>query len=100
MTERIAIRGIGIAGGFGCGKDAAIKALHGEKGPNSQVAVQLADGSFTCPVYSTDVTPLKRYIKSAALRRVNRYSRLACWLLALPWKMQIYRYLVKTLALR
>ena len=78
MTERIAIRGIGIAGGFGCGKDAAIKALHGEKGPNSQVAVQLADGSFTCPVYSADVTPLKRYIKSAALRRVNRYSRLAC----------------------
>lgn len=77
MDNRLAIRGIGLVGGFGCGKAAAMESLRSGGLPNSELTVTLADGEVVCPAYVADPTPLKTYVKTAKLRRVNKYSRLA-----------------------
>ncbi|MHC4213216.1 MAG: beta-ketoacyl synthase N-terminal-like domain-containing protein [Planctomycetota bacterium] len=77
MTCRMAIRGIGLAGGFGCGCQAALNALANGSKPNDFMDVKIPTGTVSYPVYLADPASLKEFVKPQKLRRVNRYSRLA-----------------------
>ena len=77
MTCRMAIRGIGLAGGFGCGNQAALNALRDGGRPNDVLSFQASKGKIDYPVYLADPEPLKGFISPRKLRRINKYSRLA-----------------------
>ncbi|MCK5803320.1 MAG: beta-ketoacyl synthase chain length factor [Lentisphaeria bacterium] len=78
MTDApLAIRGIGVHGGFGCGADALSRAVRGPGTPNDTMEVASADGPVRLPVYTADLAPLAQYVPKKALRRVNRFSKLA-----------------------
>ena len=77
MTFPLAIRGLGIVAGFGCGNEVALQAIENGSGPNESMQVQTQDGLFDYPVYTADPTPLKGFISPKKLRRVNKYSKIA-----------------------
>ena len=77
MTFPLAIQGIGIVAGFGCGNKAALQAIQNGSSPNASMQVQTQDGLFDYPVYAADPTPLKEFISPRKMRRVNKYSKLA-----------------------
>jgi len=78
MTEpRLAIRGIGLVGGFGLGKQAALDALRAGGKPNGTVPVTGPSGPRELPAYQADVSPVSRLVAPAALRRMNRFAKLA-----------------------
>lgn len=77
MTFRMAIRGIGLVGGFGCGNEAALNALRNGAAPNDVLSIQTSKGEINYPVYQADPAPLKDFVPSGKLRRVNKYSQLA-----------------------
>ena len=77
MTCRMAIRGIGLVGGFGSGMEAALNALRGGGVPNDVLSVQTSTGQIDYPVYLADPGPLKDFVSPRKLRRINKYSRLA-----------------------
>ena len=76
-SDRLAIRGIGIVGGFGCGTSAAREAVAANRSPNSRIMVSMPNGNYACPVYEADSTPLRSFIKPAKLRRIDKFSQLA-----------------------
>ncbi len=77
MTFPLAIQGLGIVAGFGCGNAAALRAIQDSQGPNDSIPVQTQDGVLDYPVYSADPSPLKEFISPKKLRRVNKYSKIA-----------------------
>jgi 3-oxoacyl-[acyl-carrier-protein] synthase II len=77
MTCRMAIRGIGLVGGFGCGTEAALNALHNDGRPADYLKLKVPTGTVKYPVYLANPDPLKKYYKPHKLRRVNKYSQLA-----------------------
>jgi len=77
MTCRMAIRGIGLVGGFGCGNQAALSALRDGGRPNDVLSFQASKGKINYPVYLADPEPLRGLISPRKLRRINKYSQLA-----------------------
>jgi 3-oxoacyl-[acyl-carrier-protein] synthase II len=73
----MAIRGVGLVGGFGCGTEAALNALRSGGRPNDVFSFQTSMGEINYPVYLADPGPLKDFIPGRKLRRINKYSRLA-----------------------
>lgn len=69
----IRINGLGLVGGFGCGKQDLLTALTDQKCRVSQV--ELRDRQF--PLYKADTAPLETYLNRRALRRIDHFSRLA-----------------------
>ena len=77
MICRMAIRGIGLVGGFGCGNQAALNALRDGGRPNDVFSFQASKGEIDYPVYLADPEPLRTHISPRKLRRINKYSQLA-----------------------
>ena len=77
MICPLAIRGIGVAGGFGAGNEAALRAIEQQTGPNATMQVETPHGPLDYPVYRADTALLREFINPAKLRRINAYSRLA-----------------------
>jgi len=77
MTCRMAIRGIGLVGGFGCGTEAALNALHNGGRPDDFLMLKVPTGTVKYPVYLANPDPLKKFLSPRKLRRVNKYSQLA-----------------------
>lgn len=77
MSERIAVCGMGMLGGFGAGKEAALCALHVGNGPNGKVSVKQDDGEKMLPAYLAETALLEKYLDKRQLRRVNRYAKMA-----------------------
>jgi 3-oxoacyl-[acyl-carrier-protein] synthase II len=73
----MAIRGIGLVGGFGSGTEAALNALHNGAIPNDVLSIQTSTGEINYPVFQADPGPLKDFVPSGKLRRIKKYSRLA-----------------------
>ncbi len=67
------INGLGLVGGFGCGKQDLLAAL--EKGESPLSQVELRDHLFS--LYKADTTPLQHYLDKRALRRIDHFSRMA-----------------------
>ncbi len=77
MSVRYAIRGVGLAGGFGSGEAALLTALREGMPPLPTVEVRRDDQLIAVPAYLADPTPLQDYVARSALRRADRFSRLA-----------------------
>jgi len=72
-----AIIGVGLVGGFGLGKQAAIEALRTGGRPNGTVPVMSSSGQRQLPAYQVDTSPVSRFVAPAALRRMNRFAKIA-----------------------
>jgi 3-oxoacyl-[acyl-carrier-protein] synthase II len=67
------ITGLGLVGGFGCGKADLLVAL--DKGAAPLTQVELRGHQF--PLFKADSTPLEGYLNKRALRRIDHFSRMA-----------------------
>ena len=74
---RIAVRGIGIAGGFGCSREQLSQAIVCQKNAPQYITLKAGNRKLEMPVYLCDTTPVERFISKRALRRVDHYSRMA-----------------------
>ncbi len=77
MSDKTAICGLGMIGGFGVGNAAALQSLSQPRGPNGRVPAQYGVDVPTLPAYVADVGSLERFLNKRLLRRVNRYSKMA-----------------------
>ncbi len=74
---RVAVRGIGVTGGFGCGTDQLRQALlSGESTPQT-ILLEAESRQLEIPVYLCDTARLEEFINKRALRRVDHFSRMA-----------------------
>jgi len=67
------INGLGLVGGFGCGRGDLQQALLHGRAPLSHV--ELRGHSF--PLLQADTSPLETYLNKRALRRIDHFSRMA-----------------------
>jgi 3-oxoacyl-[acyl-carrier-protein] synthase II len=67
------INGLGLVGGFGCGKADLLTALKAQHSPISQIELR----SHLFPLFKADSAPLQKYLDKRALRRIDHFSRLA-----------------------
>lgn len=73
----LAIMGVGLVGGFGAGKQAALEALAKGGAPNETVTVETPSGPRRLPAYQADVTAVRPFISAGDWRRMNRFGKLA-----------------------
>lgn len=74
---RAALQGLGVVGGFGCGKTALQTALENGKPALQSVSVRTAGGMLDMPVFLADTSGLEKYVNKKALRRIDHYAKLA-----------------------
>ena len=67
------INGLGLVGGFGCGCDDLQRSLLQGSVPLGQVELR----GHMFPLMQADTAPLEAYLNKKALRRIDRFSRLA-----------------------
>jgi 3-oxoacyl-[acyl-carrier-protein] synthase II len=77
IEPQLSILGLGVAGGFGVGKQALLDALRSGGRPNGTMAVVDPAGQRQLPAYQADVSPVGRFIPPATARRMNRFAKLA-----------------------
>jgi len=74
---RVAVSGVGVVGGFGCGISALEASLaSGETAPGSK-PVHTGGGEVQLPVFLASTAPLDRFLPAKSLRRIDHFSRLA-----------------------
>ena len=75
--SRLAIQGIGVLGGFGCGiGDLGRRLAAGATAPG-ELNVPLAGEEVRMPAYLADPAPLERFATKRATRRIDHFSRMA-----------------------
>jgi 3-oxoacyl-[acyl-carrier-protein] synthase II len=74
---RIAIQGIGVAGGFGCGADQLRRALLSGESKPQNILLEAESHNFEFPAYLCDTSRLADFVNKRALRRVDHFSRMA-----------------------
>jgi 3-oxoacyl-[acyl-carrier-protein] synthase II len=77
MSRRLAIRGVGVVGGFGTGREALLRALATGGGPNGTIDVETPEGLKTFPAYLADASGIRSFIDEQKLRRVDRFTQSA-----------------------
>jgi len=73
----LAVLGLGVAGAFGSGAAALERALAGEAPAPAAVRLRGAGQGEVRQAYLVDLAPLERFVPKRALRRLDRFSRLA-----------------------
>lgn len=73
MSSPMQISGLGLVGGFGCGREALLQALQ-QKSP-APSRVELRGHEF--PLFQADTSPLEAYLNKRSLRRIDHFSRMA-----------------------
>jgi 3-oxoacyl-[acyl-carrier-protein] synthase II len=73
---KVAIRGIGVVGGFGSGLPALEKALDGRRIAPTDISIPTREGAILVPCLTADTGPLADYIPTRVLRRMDHYIRL------------------------
>lgn len=73
---RLAVKGIGVVGGFGCGVAALKTALESGVGRVAELTVPAASGPLTLPAYRAETGRLEEFVAKRALRRIDHYSKL------------------------
>jgi 3-oxoacyl-[acyl-carrier-protein] synthase II len=74
---RLAIRGLGLVGGFGCGGEDLLRTIRDGRTPSREVEVTLPGHAAHLPVCGANLSPLDRHVARRKLRRTGRFSRLA-----------------------
>ena len=75
--SRLAIQGIGVLGGFGCGVAALERSLRDGPADPAELVVTNAGKELTVPTYLADSAPLERFVSRRATRRIDHFSRMA-----------------------
>ncbi len=74
---RLAIHGVGVLGGFGCGINDLKSALAEGKCNPDTVTINAGRQLINMPVFSADTGMLSSFFNNRALRRVDHFSRMA-----------------------
>jgi len=77
LDMRIAVRGIGIVGGFGCGIGDLKEALIAGQRTPQMTSLSINNQTIEMPVHLCNTFPVERFVNKRALRRVDHFSRLA-----------------------
>ena len=73
---RIAVQGIGVTGGFGCGVDEFTQALLSGESRRGEITVPTASGPVELSAFRADTFRLEEFVPKRTLRRIDHYSRL------------------------
>jgi 3-oxoacyl-[acyl-carrier-protein] synthase II len=73
---RLAVKGIGVVGGCGCGVAELEAALTGGVGRVAELTVPTAAGPLTLPAFRAETGRLEEFVAKRALRRIDHYSKL------------------------
>ncbi len=73
---RIAVKGIGVTGGFGCGVADLAAALKGGISRVSEITVPSAQGPLQMPAFRAETERLDEFVPKRALRRIDHYSKM------------------------
>ena len=74
---RIAVRGIGIAGGAGCGVDQLRQTMVSRENAPQLVALKADNADLEIPVFLCDTAAIEKFTSKRALRRVDHFSKMA-----------------------
>lgn len=74
---RIAVKGIGVTGGFGCGVAELGRALAGGGSRPGSITAATAGGEVELPVFRAATERLEEFCPTRSLRRIDHFSRLA-----------------------
>jgi len=74
---RIAIKGIGVVGGFGCGVTDLDRALHSRDNNSEIVSIPTPKGPVEMPVLTADTSGIEKFVPKRSLRRIDHFSRMA-----------------------
>jgi 3-oxoacyl-[acyl-carrier-protein] synthase II len=73
---RITVQGIGVVGGFGTGIGDLAKALTTGQSPRSAITVATRQGPVEFPAFRAETGPLKDFVPSRALRRMDHFTKM------------------------
>lgn len=73
----LSIKGIGVLGGFGCGRDALASALSSGQCKPQSVSVKTSQGPVEMAAFCADTSRLDEFVNKKALRRVDHFSKMA-----------------------
>ncbi len=73
----LAIQGVGVLGGFGCGIEALQTALIEQACRAQRVSIKTPQGPKEIPAFLADTVKLEDFVNKKALRRVNHFSKMA-----------------------
>ena len=73
---RMAVKGIGVTGGFGCGVDDLRRALADGRSPLETISVSTAGGPVELPAFRAATDRLEEFVAKRTLRRIDNFSRM------------------------
>ena len=73
---RIAIKGIGVTGGFGCGVADLATALRSGESLMDGITVPSAQGPLQLPAFRASTERLEEFVPKRTLRRIDHYSKM------------------------
>jgi len=73
---RITIQGIGVVGAFGAGVEALAQALERGESPRTPLIIPTGQGPVELQAFRADTSPLKDFVPSKALRRMDHFTRM------------------------
>ena len=73
---RMAVKGIGVTGGFGCGVAALSAALESGISPMEGITVPSAQGPLQLPAFRAPTERLEEFVPKRSLRRIDHYSKM------------------------
>ena len=73
---RLAVRGIGVTGGFGCGVAELAAALESGVGLVTGLTVPSSQGPLKLPAFRAETGRLEEFVPKRTLRRVDHYSKM------------------------
>ena len=73
---RIAIKGIGVVGGFGCGVSDLAAALENGQSRVTEMTIPSAQGPLQLPAFRAETSRLEEFVPKRALRRIDHYSKM------------------------
>lgn len=73
---RLAVRGIGVTGGFGCGVADLERALADGAGRPESFTVPTAEGPVELPAFRAATDRVEEFVARRALRRIDHYSKM------------------------
>ncbi|MBP1627417.1 MAG: Beta-ketoacyl synthase [Holophagaceae bacterium] len=71
------IQGMGVLGGFGCGRQALAEAMERGRVEPGSLVVPTGQGPVEIAAHRADTAPLERFLPRRALRRVDTFGRMA-----------------------
>ena len=77
LKMRMAIEGLGVVGGFGCGLEALQEALDKGRVEPSRAVIETDMGQKEIPVFLAETTRLEEFFQKRKLRRIDHHSKLA-----------------------